>query len=288
MQFEDEEEGDEGVDPIPDLHTRFLGLSTSTGTASQRHADSDPGDEVEYLLQELRERIARTSDNEGENVKGLVKEAKTFVASSGPLTRSDDSPERKPGRFEGHEEDDLAEDADVDADEYMKRIVDGLRAEALEASESGRHLPDTDNPSKDHDHEYSPKDDEDREHISPFNLPETHSALLPQSAQEEDQQTSDATHLPSAPTFLPAEHPIHITNNRGGKHWTGNGGDAASAPPTWCCICSDDATIKCLDCGGDLIYCARCWKEMHSVEGDEERRHRGVEFPGKKIGAGAQ
>ena len=48
---------------------------------------------------------------------------------------------------------------------------------------------------------------------------------------------------------------------------------------TWCIICSDDATLSCIGCDGDL-YCTNCWMEGHRGEdaGIEERRHKAVQY----------
>lgn len=53
---------------------------------------------------------------------------------------------------------------------------------------------------------------------------------------------------------------------------------------SWCIICSDDATLQCAGCDGDL-YCTNCWLEGHRGEdaGLEERRHKATQFvKGKK------
>lgn len=84
---------------------------------------------------------------------------------------------------------------------------------------------------------------------SPLNLPSTPKTI------------TDSLGLPSAPTFKPAD--------KLQKKFTDEEVDS------WCIICQDDATVKCLGCDGDL-YCANCWKEGHMGPdiGWEEKRHK--------------
>lgn len=82
---------------------------------------------------------------------------------------------------------------------------------------------------------------------------------------------TDALGLPSAPSFAPSRKPPKVQSNLQSK--------LDEEIDTWCIICQDDATLKCLGCDGDL-YCRNCWMEGHKGEsaGFEERRHRAVEF----------
>ncbi|KAE8451069.1 hypothetical protein EG329_004741 [Mollisiaceae sp. DMI_Dod_QoI] len=75
--------------------------------------------------------------------------------------------------------------------------------------------------------------------------------------------------LPSAPTFSPSDKPVEGLM----KKFTDEELD------TWCIICQDDATVRCIGCDGDL-YCASCWKEGHMGPdvGFEERRHKWTKY----------
>jgi hypothetical protein len=82
---------------------------------------------------------------------------------------------------------------------------------------------------------------------------------------------TDSLGLPSAPSFAPSAKPPKVQSSMQQK--------LDEEIDTWCIICNDDATLKCLGCEGDL-YCKNCWLEGHRGEsaGLEERRHRAVEF----------
>lgn len=122
----------------------------------------------------------------------------------------------------------------------------------------------------------------------------------PTKAKCEDAETnSPFTHLPSAPTSLPtsppAQHPS--TSFELPSTPTSAPTKKAVAPTsalsssrskqafadeeieTWCIICSDDATVRCLGCDGDL-YCGGCWNQGHRGPdaGFEEKMHKAVRF----------
>lgn len=48
---------------------------------------------------------------------------------------------------------------------------------------------------------------------------------------------------------------------------------------SWCIICNEDATLRCIGCDGDL-YCTSCWLDGHkgADAGYEERTHKAIQF----------
>jgi hypothetical protein len=48
---------------------------------------------------------------------------------------------------------------------------------------------------------------------------------------------------------------------------------------SWCVICNEDATLRCIGCDDDL-YCTKCWLDGHKGPdaGHEERTHRAVQY----------
>jgi hypothetical protein len=90
---------------------------------------------------------------------------------------------------------------------------------------------------------------------------------------------TDSLGLPSAPSFSPRKKPPIQSSLQSRLD---------DEIDTWCIICQDDATLKCLGCDGDL-YCQLCWTEGHRGEGAgfEERGHKVVLYARKKKQAAA-
>ncbi|KAJ0122423.1 zinc fyve domain containing protein [Diaporthe amygdali] len=94
---------------------------------------------------------------------------------------------------------------------------------------------------------------------------------------------TDAFGLPSAPTFQPED-------NRPAPKYkaaVGRAGYTDADQKTWCIVCLEDGTIRCLGCdeGGGDIYCARCWREMHvgPSAGYDERGHQWEKFDPRRV-----
>jgi hypothetical protein len=48
----------------------------------------------------------------------------------------------------------------------------------------------------------------------------------------------------------------------------------------WCCICNEDATLRCPGCAGDL-FCHRCFKEGHDV--CDMKEHKPIKYEPPKV-----
>lgn len=97
---------------------------------------------------------------------------------------------------------------------------------------------------------------------------------------------TDALGLPSAPTFRPEDNAAP-----GAKRLVARASGYTDADQkTWCIVCLEDGTIRCLGCdddgaGGGEVYCARCWKEIHvgPSAGYDERGHAWEKFDPRRV-----
>lgn len=95
---------------------------------------------------------------------------------------------------------------------------------------------------------------------------------------------TDALGLPSAPTFRPEDNTPAPP-----KRLVARPGYTDADQKTWCIVCLEDGTIRCLGCdddgGGGDVYCARCWKEMHvgPSAGYDERGHAWEKFDPRRV-----
>ena len=171
---------------------------------------------------------------------------------------------------------------DEEADDIVARVMAELE---ISKKYDPPSPPEDDKGSDSGDLKADEKKDEDDEELSlpsaPTSLPQDDldrtqaiedalTARLAALASASPSQT-DSLGLPSAPSFSPTKKPPKIQSNIAKK--------LDDEIETWCIICNDDATLRCLGCDGDL-YCRKCWMEGHRGEsaGYEERRHRAVEF----------
>ncbi|GAM86003.1 hypothetical protein ANO11243_040130 [Dothideomycetidae sp. 11243] len=91
--------------------------------------------------------------------------------------------------------------------------------------------------------------------------------------------------LPAAPSFSPSKKPVTVTGTVKKTRTKGLEKYTDEDIESWCCICNEDATIRCLGCDGDL-YCTSCWKEGHGNGPGQERGHRAAEYK-RDLGAAA-
>lgn len=174
-----------------------------------------------------------------------------------------------------HDDPDNEQTADAEAEAYLQQVLDEL---VLEKGDSGA-VSDATTPKRGTLEGAMPPSTENKAATypttPPMDFPSTPSTLpLPRSDSlpaEDVANGSDPLQLPSAPTTMPGRKPKKADSKL--PTYT----DAEIQ--TWCIICNNDATVRCIGCDGDL-YCAKCWREGH-VGPDvsfEERKHRWTKY----------
>ncbi|CAG8953064.1 hypothetical protein HYFRA_00003258 [Hymenoscyphus fraxineus] len=307
--------GDGERDPLThpeDLDERTLEeLLADLEMGDEWGLEPDDPEDVRRLLDEARGVLARdegTSQGKDGNEKKEARDekgkGKGRETGGEYLTRGLDMSVFTSTVDEDEDGDERSENGDAEREGEGKAGEDGLDNESREVRDIVRKLMDEVNLEKEDEDNHtsdpkssSPSPSKEKQPPTPFSLPSAPSTLPSQppsrksldfdkditsrlSALSNPNPTlnlpsaptsnPDPLGLPSAPTFKPSDKPVPgIAKNV----------FLDEEIDSWCVICQDDATVRCLGCEGDL-YCAGCWKEGHmgSEVGLEERGHRWERF----------
>ena len=258
-----------------DLEARFraFGISPSA-TESSTVPKVDHIDESEQSIEELLSELGpedqwHVEHDESVQVRELIREAQEAVLHS--KAGEDHDGDARPTLGDQTPREDLSDRVGNDAAKGPKRSIDEV--DDKEAAAIIQQLLDESKHEELETATAEPNRSEERpspqETSSLLELPSAPDDLPSSPPQEPD--IVDALALPSVPTAAPQRKSL-ATKSKLPKY-------TDEQIDTWCIICNDNATVRCLGCDGDL-YCANCWKEGHVGPGVgmEERTHRWVKY----------
>ncbi|MCJ1478713.1 hypothetical protein MMC13_007396 [Lambiella insularis] len=240
--------------------------------------DEDDGKTVEELLAELgREEQWTLNPDEPNDIQKLLSEARDVLSQEG-VSSSDAGPEQHIRNATN-----VGSDKEVHSNGAVTPVSKGSlpsSSNLTEDEEAARQLQQIlDELSLEGETEMvegvpvykptSPGSPGTERALSLSDLPRTPKSLPSLPSQPGKGNVPSALDLPSAPTTAPTtKSSIKSATSKLPQY-------SDKEIETWCVICNDDATVKCLGCEGDL-YCAKCWKEGHIGKdaGFEERGHR--------------
>jgi len=289
------------ADDSDDLTARFRRLNPSASpspylartvdTSAFEESDTPHNDEDDRTLEQLLEELGpedqwQLDPNDPKDINALLQEARNALpaeertegetSQSGAVAGLDVEIQRQihphdEDEDEGEGEDDKTEDQkdEEDADDYISQVLAQLDIEKKYAQDKMGTEDDNADTENEKAAEGKP---------TGLELPSAPTELP--SPPPQPQTTDDALSarfaslglgLPAAPSFNPANKPIRMSKPSNLPKYTDEDIDS------WCCICNEDATIKCLGCDGDL-YCAECWEEGHGPGPGQERGHRAEEY----------
>lgn len=297
------------VDPLParalhsDLLDRFkslTGSSTVTEDSSSRGEKHEDDKTVEELLADLGPTEQwDVGKSEQDEVEDLLRSANTALGEEPKLEQvpedekdvSDQQARRATHQMpsidisvfqpepESEEDEEprqnkshLRDAVNDEADDVLKRLMDEVKYEQA-------HTDDNSPKHADADSESGSEGESDK-----LALPSAPSQSLPSPCDPaQSSSTSDADlaarfaslsrpSVPQSDSVLPTVPSTFTSKSENTK-------PTDSDIDTWCRICLDDATLRCIGCDGDL-YCQNCWMEGHRGEdaGMEERLHRAIEY----------
>ena len=313
----------EGSLPIPqrndvDIESRFRRLASGqklepiTQSAplqkinlpSETVHNEEDDQTLEQLLAELNVSDDLVPPEEDRDINTLLKEARTALPRDEPRVVKE-----LPGEEEDKDEKSSAEKHrdtldgwepgdDEAADEYIAQVLAELELEGQhslsehdtqepERTEDATRPPDSAEAEDEaHGEPHVADVDEDGDHYESLDLPSAPSDQLPSLPPSSSASTGTDEHSLAARL---AKLSLPSVRKPAKK---------APAPPkytdedidSWCVICNEDATVRCLGCDGDL-YCQACWDEGHRGKdaGFEERTHKAILYnrkdKGKKMAA---
>ncbi|CAD0011087.1 unnamed protein product [Aureobasidium pullulans] len=268
-----------------DLTARFRSLTPNSAVASpfQEPEDTEHNEEDDRTIEELLQDLGPEDQwsvqrDEGERIRDLMREAKSALpeeTEEQPNKELDIEVEAAEPEEDDEEEDEKNEDKrdDEEADDYVQRVLAEL---ALENKYGG---PDEEDEQED-ERKKSTSDEHD-DGDGGLSLPSAPTELPSSPAPVNESNIDDALSarfaslsLPGVPSFNPAKKPVSIQKS----------GPKSNLPKytdedmeSWCCICNEDATVKCMGCDGDL-YCQECWRDGHGTGPGQERGHRALAY----------
>ncbi|KAK5172336.1 uncharacterized protein LTR77_003974 [Saxophila tyrrhenica] len=180
---------------------------------------------------------------------------------------------------------------DEEAGDYVKRIMAEIEMDRKYGKDESNDEPEGD----------ATEPPTESSQTTGLDLPSTPSTLPPPPSTTQPPSYEDSElearfsklglDLPSTPTAAPSSK-AKATSKAGASRL--KKAQAKSSLPTytnedidsWCCICNEDAEVRCLGCDDDL-YCSECWREGHGQGPGQEKGHRAVQYSRKPPPAAA-
>lgn len=262
--------------------------SGSAGDAAQGKKD------IGRLLLEARRALPEGQESDEvrqyrDGVKSALEDSKAIVAQGNGRGQDLDDEHENIGE-EDDREGTKEEDEETEADKYVQQVLDELEMQKKHGDHGERDESDDEAglslPSAPTDLPPTPAKDgvaADEESDVDKGLAARFASLGLSKASAGDSNNNNGLDLPSAPSFNPTKKPANITKSLPKSNLPNYTDEDIDS---WCCICNEDAAVRCLGCDGDL-YCNGCWQEGHGDGPGQETGHKAVLYSRGSVPAAA-